>query len=281
MNMFLAILSQALVFTPVSFGMYVSSKILKITDLAIDGSFLIGAAAFTLGALNHYHPLVSIGAAIVAGGLVGLISSFIQYKNRVQPIIAGILAVFFTHGAFFLCMKGPNVGLFGGTTFAQFQGVPLIISILSLVLVAGLVINLVLTSSTGLGLRAFGTNPQLLTQLGKKSEAFRQIGLAVANSSAALAGALTAQQNGYADISMGFGVALIGIAAILIGQHAANHITVPRNYELALHLGMCFLGTFVYFAFITSLLVSGVNPVYLKSIFALTLSIALQTTSST
>ena len=278
--MLFAILSQALVFTPVSFGMYVSARILKITDLAIDGSFLLGAAAFTLCSLNQFNPFVSIACALIAGATVGLVSSFIQYKNKVQPIIAGILAVFFTHGAFFLCMKGPNVGLFGGSSFAQFSTLSPLTLISGVILIAGLCAAYVLNSTIGLGLRTFGSNPQLLTQLGKNSETFRQIGLALSNAAAGLAGALTAQQNGYADISMGFGVALIGIATILIGQHLANNFSVPRSYEFAAHLAFCFVGTFIYFAFITTLLVSGINPLYLKSIFALALSIGLHATST-
>jgi len=280
MNMFLAVLSQALVFTPVSFGMYISAKILKITDLAIDGSFLLGAAAFTLCSLNQLNPFVGIACALIAGAAVGLVSSAIQYKNRVQPIIAGILAVFFTHGAFFLCMKGPNVGLHGGSSFAQFSGISPIFLILATVMTLGFCANHALTSSTGLGLRTFGSNPQLLVQLGKKSETYRQVGLAISNACAGIAGALTAQQNGYADVSMGFGVALIGIATILIGQHFASQIEIPRCYEFAAHLVFCFTGTLVYFAFITILLVSGINPLYLKSIFALALSLGLHATST-
>lgn len=280
MNMFLAILSQALVFTPVSFGMYISAKILKITDLAIDGSFLLGAAAFTLCSLRHLNPFVGVACALIAGAIVGLVSSAIQYKNRVQPIIAGILAVFFTHGAFFFCMKGPNVGLHGGSSFSQFSIASPIFLILATVIIVGFCANHALTSSTGLALRTFGSNPQLLVQLGKSSEAYRQIGLALSNACAGLAGALTAQQNGYADVSMGFGVALIGIATILIGQHFASQIPIPRTYEFAAHLVFCFMGTLVYFAFITILLVSGINPLYLKSIFAIALSLGLHATST-
>lgn len=278
--MLFAILSQALVFTPVSFGMYISAKILKITDLAIDGSFLLGAAAFTLCSLSKINPFVGIACALAAGAITGLVSSAIQYKNRVQPIIAGILTVFFTHGAFFFFMKGPNVGLHDGSSFFQFTGISPLFLIFATIITTGFCAHHILTSSTGLALRTFGSNPQLLVQLGKRSELYRQIGLAIGNSCAGLAGALTAQQNGYADVSMGFGVALIGIATLLIGQHFASQIKITRNYELATHLFFCFVGTLVYFSFITILLVSGINPIYLKSIFALALSFGLHATSA-
>jgi len=181
-------------------------------------------------------------------------------------------------------MKGPNVSLYGGLTLSNFitntpvwtrEFLPLAIA-----LGVALCVKHVLTSSLGLAMKTFGSNPNLLTQLGKKTENFRSIGLALSNGAAGMSGALTAQQNGYADVTMGFVVTLIGIATVLIGSHLIKNLTQSNNLSTTHNLIACFLGTFVYFFFITLLLISGINPLYLKSVFALVLAASLYLTSN-
>ena len=280
MSLLLAIFSQTVVFASLSFGMYLSTKILRITDLAIDGSFLLGAAAFTLCAIKQFHPAISLICAALAGASVGLASSILQEKNKIQPIIAGILSVFLAHGAFFLLIKSPTGGLYGGRTLASLQPISMLIATTGILFLVGFLMHLLLNSTSGLALRAFGSNPQLLTQLGKNPESFRRIGLSFSNAAAGIAGALTAQQNGYADISMGFGIALIGIATVLIGQHFAKYLQPTPQGEITTSLVACFFGAFIYFAFITVLLITGVSPLYLKSLFALALALVLHVTST-
>lgn len=280
MSLLLAIFGQTVVFTSLSFGMYLNTKILRITDLAIDGSFLLGAATFTLCALKQFHPIISLICAALSGASVGFTSSMLQQKNKVQPIIAGILSVFLAHGAFFLLIKSPNVGLYGGRTLAHLQPTTMLIITTCILLLVGFLMHLLLNSTSGLALRTFGSNPHLLTQLGKNPESHRRIGLSCSNAAAGIAGALTAQQNGYADISMGFGIALIGIATVLIGQHFAKYLQPTYQHAITTNLVACFFGAFIYFAFITMLLIIGVSPLYLKSIFALALALVLHATST-
>lgn len=281
--MILAIMSQTSVFVPLSVGIFISTAILRITDLAIDGSFLLGAATFTLLSLKHCNPFISLLCAMLAGSFIGFISAVFQRHGTIQPIIAGMLAVFLAHGAFFLAMRGPNVSLYSGITFSNFitniptwaRGfVPMAIA-----LCVACIVGRILTSSLGLAMRTFGTNPTLLTQLGKNAETFRIIGLGLSNAAAGISGALTAQQNGYADVSMGFGVTLIGIATVLMGTHIAKSVANSDKLTIPSGIMGCFLGTFLYFGFITLLLVTGISPLYLKSIFALVLGIMLYATS--
>ena len=283
MSLLLAILSQASVFVPLSVGIYISTAVLHITDLAIDGSFLLGAATFTRLSLKQCNPIISLLCGMFTGSLIGLVSGAFQRNGKIQPIIAGMLSVFIAHGAFFLFMKGPNVSLYGGLTFSNFiENTPAWARGFTPMIIATCVaygVRHILSSSLGLSLRAFGSNPMLLTQLGKKPETFRLIGLALSNAAAGISGALTAQQNGYADVSMGFGVTLVGIATVLIGTHLIKSITGSSTLNFTNNLLGCFLGTFVYFFFITMLLISGISPLYLKSVFALVLGVSLYATS--
>lgn len=283
MSMLLAILSQASVFIPLSIGIYISTAILHITDLAIDGSFLLGAATYTLLSLKHCNPLLSIMCAALTGSLIGLVSAVFQRNGNIQPIIAGMLAVFIAHGAFFLIMGGPNVSLYGGSTLATLlTGAPTWVQKLAplgVSLIVAYSTFIILSSCLGLALRTFGSNPMLLTQLGKTPENLRLIGLALSNAAAGMSGALTAQQNGYADISMGFGVTLIGIATVLIGVHMLKTFTKAKTVTTSGALIGCFIGTFIYFFFNTLLLISGISPLYLKSVFALVLGACLYLTN--
>ncbi len=194
-----------------------------------------------------------------------------------------MLAVLIAHGAFFFIVGSTNVNLYSGLTFSNFiantpewirGGIPLIIA-----LCVAWSVNIVLSSCLGLAMRTFGSNPNLLSQLGKSSETYRTLGLALSNGAAGISGALTAQQNGYADVSMGFGVTLIGIATVLIGAHLIKNISGSNRLTTISSLAGCFLGAFIYFLFIRLLLISGISPLYLKSVFALVLGIGLYATS--
>jgi putative ABC transport system permease protein len=276
MNLLLAILSQVAVFLPLSIGVYINSVILKITDLTIDGSFLIGAATFTFIITHKQNPFFAVIAALIAGAIIGLISSIFQTKKRIDPIIASILTVFLAHGLFFIILSGPNVGLHGQETLLTlFPIVPKWLIPLTISTILTLIISKILSSTLGITLKAFGTQEKVLYQIGKNTEFYRHIGLSLSNACAGLAGALTAQQNGYADISMGFGMALIGIASVLIGKHFFR--IFKENTKSSLFF--CYIGSTIYFVFITALLISGVNPLYLKGIFAIILGLTLHLTT--
>jgi putative ABC transport system permease protein len=276
MNLLLAILSQIAVFVPLSIGVFLNTLILKITDLTIDGSFLLGGAAFTLAAINEFSPVMGILFAIFAGAATGLISSLFQTQKRIDPIIASILTTFIAHGVFFFMLSGPNISLYGKPTLFNYSPLLPGWSIAALVcMLLSVSIKLILSSSVGLTLKAFGAQEKILHQLGKNTEWYRHLGLALSNACAGLSGALTAQQNGYADISMGFGMALIGISSVLIGKHLWKTAFQSSKNTLL----FCYAGSTFYFVFIKILLAAGINPLYLKGILGILIGLLLQFSS--
>ena len=272
MNIFFGILEQALTLTPLVLGMYLSYSILKITDLTVDGTFVLGAAVFAR--TIHLGLLPALACSILAGALVGNIVAFMQRNNVVNDLIAGVLASFMLYSVNLQIMGRPNLSLLDAPTILSsldLQDWALPLGLVSILVVTCLFI--LLSSKFGLTLRAFGHNQKLLTVLGKLPENYRMFGLALSNSLAALSGALASQVNGFADINMGFGLALVGIGAVVIGRQL-----IIKNQEKFCgiqELSACFLGVFLYFAALNLLLRFGINPVNLKLVLGLVLFVAL------
>ncbi len=191
---------------------------MKITDLTVDGTYVLGAAVFARSL--SFGLFLALIFAVIAGGIIGSIVSFMQKNNRINGLIAGILASFMLYSVNLQIMQRPNISVLGMPTLLSILDlenwlVPLII-INCLIIFAVIIL---LKGKLGLFLRAFGFNKDLLINLGKPAELYRMLGLSISNCLAALTGTLSAQINGFADINMGFGVALVGIGAIVIGRY--------------------------------------------------------------
>jgi putative ABC transport system permease protein len=200
------------------------------------------------------------------------VCALVQRNNRLDPLIVGILMAFILHSLGLVVMGRPNIGLLQrATIFNAVQNLltvpPLVTRIVTLSIIVGvfaLALTVLLSTRYGLWLKAFGNNQNLVALLGKNPERLRIIGLALGNCLAALSGCLTAQASGYADINMGIGQALIGIAMILLGKELLRHMAKTDIAHDGLGIGCVFLGCIVYFLLTNELIRFGLNPVYLK-----------------
>lgn len=218
MNLLISALEQSLIMLPLILGMYISYRILKITDLTVDGTYVLGAAVFAKSIALGLFPAMIL--AITAGGIIGSIVSFMQKNNRINGLIAGILASFMLYSVNLKIMQRPNISILGMPSLLALFNTEnwlLLLIILNIIVIFAVII--LLKKQLGLMLRAFGFNKDLLITLGKPAEVYRTVGLSISNALASLTGSISAQVNGFADINMGFGVALVGIGAIVIGRH--------------------------------------------------------------
>lgn len=269
---YVQILEQSLLMFPLVLGIYVSFGVLKIADLSVDGSFVLGAAVFATLSTLGIPFFVAMMLAVLAGALSGVFCAVIQRRNRIDPLIAGILVAFILHSLSLVVMQRPNIGLLTITTiFSSAAEIlpwsPLIVRLVVLLLLLGVIslgLTLFISSPYGLWLKSFGNNQNLVAMLGRNPESLRMVGLGLGNGFAALSGCLTAQASGYADINMGFGQALIGIAVILLGKEILRLIHKNSITDDAFAVvGIC-AGTIFYFFIINELIRIGLNPVYLK-----------------
>jgi len=284
MDILLPALEQSALFFPLALGIYLSYGVLRTTDLTIDGSFVLGAGVFARFLTSGVSPWLSLLCAIIAGCCAGIGVSLIQKGDRINGLIAGVLALFILYSVNFQVMGRPNIGLYEADSL--FSLAPLLgqqgqwIMLVTLVALILLFMIFLLKTRLGLVLRAFGDNPYLLTNLGKSTERYRFFGLALSNGLAACCGALSAQIYGYADINMGFGVTLTGIGAVVIGLQLMKHFTCNRPYSVSLDLLGCFIGVFLYFLMINIFLRIGIDPINLKLVLGLVLIFFLRTAST-
>ena len=235
---------------------------------------------------SGFSELTSLIVALLGGALAGVGVALLQRYAKINSLIASILAVFMLYSINFGIMGRPNVGLLNyNTVVSNLQSdnqVVFSLALFAFAIILVLALYLLVKSRLGLKLRAFGSNRNLLPNLGINSTFYLIVGLAISNMLAALCGVLTAQINGYADIHMGLGMALTGIGAVVIGCKLVHTIFIRNEgFNLKADLIGCFLGTYIYFLMLNIFLKIGLNPMYLKLVLGLTLAIFLSTANYT
>jgi putative ABC transport system permease protein len=284
-SLLIAIITQSLTFLPLALGISVSYRILRATDMTIDGSFVLGAAVFARLVTLGISPALAGLCALLSGALAGVMVSFIQRGGRVDPLLAGVLATFILTSLNLVIMNRPNINLLSQTTLLS--GAFAKSDLMGWMLVAVyctvfcLITCFLLSSRLGLILRALGDNPALLQRMGQPIEFYRCVGFALTNALSAVAGCLTAQTVGYADIGMGFGMTLTGIGAIILGQQIISIFIKSMSLRLLAEFSACLCGVLLYFFAINALLRMDIDPVYLKMVLGLVLILFIRTATQT
>lgn len=280
LSLIIVVITQAIPFILLAFGISISYHILRATDMTIDGSFVIGAAVFARLISMGHTPALSASVALFCGACAGLLTAFIQRGGRVDSLLAGVLATFILSSVNLIIMGKPNISLLSSDTLvsAAFNKSDLAGWLVTAAYSLSLcfIVYCILRSRIGLTLRAFGDNPVLLKRMGKHIERYRMIGFALTNMLAAAAGCLTAQVVGYADVGMGFGMTLTGIGSIILGQHILRRLYKTNYFRATAEFFSCLIGVLLYFFSLNLLLRLDINPVYLKMILGLLLIVFLR-----
>ena len=267
--------------------MYISYTVMKITDLSIDGTMVLGSAITAKLLLNGFDPIVTIFIAMLGGFISGVCVGFIQYKNSIDDVIVGLLMGFILYSINLNIMGKPHLVIMHTNNIVKLAAElnnehrKFIVLFISGVFITSLCL-LIMHSRFGLKLRAFGDNSNLMQNLGFNPEFYRVIGLGMSGCMAAVCGSMTSQIYCYTDINMGIGMAITTIGALVIGIHFHGKIKV-FNVKLLEHntptelLG-CFLGIFCYFGITNLLVLLEINPINFKLIFALIIILSLKLT---
>ncbi|MEM7494887.1 MAG: ABC transporter permease [Myxococcota bacterium] len=280
-----SILQEILVFFPVTLGVHLSYAVLRIPDLTVDGSFVLGAAVCARLIHVGAPASVAMGAAFVAGVLAGVLTAWIQRGGRISPLLAGILSVFILQSVNLQVMGRPNLSLLEYATLSTWLTrsfstwnpwtAPIGLAVLVGIVSAGYAA--VLRSRTGLWLRAAGCQPAGARLMGQDPQRLRLLGLALSNGLVGLAGALTAQHSGYADVNMGMGLVLLGIATVIIAQQLIAATFGNRPAPAGAQVALCFVGAGAYFTTVHLFVLGGVPPHWLKLAIGLGLIAFLRT----
>ncbi len=259
--MLVGTLEQSLIFAIMVMGVYISYRILDTPDMTVDGSFPMGAAICASCLVKGVNPIVALILAILGGGIAGFVSGFISVKFKIAGLLAGIIVMTGLYSINIRIMGRANVSLFNVDHLFK-GGVNNIIVIVVAVALCKIILDFLLKTKFGFVLRALGDNETLVTTLGVNKSKLKVYGLIISNAIVAFSGGLYAQYQGFADVGMGTGTIVTGLASIIIGE------TILRNRRRFLMTTTVILGTIVYRLIITMALKIGVNASDLKLITA-------------
>lgn len=259
-------------------GVFLTFRILNYADLSVDGSLPLGAAITATLIFNGMNPLLATLLAIPLGALAGLITGVLHTRFSITPLLSGILTMIGLYSINLRIMSRPNVTLLRHETIfdllSSATGLSLRLSqtFIALAVIIAVVIGLYLFLNTELGqaLRGTGDNEVMLRSLGVNTDRMKIMGLAISNALVALSGAMIAQYQGFADINMGIGMIIIGLASVIIGEVALGVKSIPGR------LCAVVIGSVLYrLAIALVLRISFIDYTDLKLFTALLVTIAL------
>lgn len=267
--------TQGIIWGIMAIGVYITYKILDIADLTVDGSFTTGGAVLVI-CMTQYNMNVGIALliAFIAGCLAGFLTGIFHTKFGIPAILSGILTQFALYSINLRIMTRANVALNVrkySVLLTSFDAANALLT--SAIFVAILIGILYLFFGTELGysLRATGCNHNMARANGINTERNKILGLILSNGVVALSGGLLAQYQGFADINMGRGAIVIGLAAVIIGEVLFSKIY--RNF--AVRLLSAVVGGILYYIIITLVLRMGLKADDLKLLSALVVAVFL------
>ena len=272
---FLGSVELGVIYAIMALGVFLSFRTLNMPDLTVDGSFVLGAAVSAV-LCTAGHPLAGAALALTAGALAGCVTALLHTKLKIQPILSGILTMLALYSINLKVMNGrANIPLLNLKTIFNFTGwmsgfdhAALLISFILLFTVM-MLLYFFLKTRIGLVLRATGDNEQMVRALGVSTDLTKLVGLALANALVGLSGALIAQYQSFADVGMGIGMVIIGLASVIIGEAVFGVSNLLRR------LAAVVLGSILYRLVIALALELGMPPTDLKLISAVIVCAAL------
>jgi len=272
--MIISSVSQGLLWGILGLGIYLTFRILNFPDMTTEGSFPLGGAVAVTLMNMEIHPLVATLTGALAGCLAGLATGLLYTKGKIPTLLAGILVMTSCNSLMLMIMGRANLGLLDIQTlqdllpFSKDSNL-LILGLLAVLLViAGLIYFLY--TKLGQAYIATGDNRDMAKSFGINTDRMEVMGLVVSNGLIALAGALVSQQDGYADVSKGIGVIVIGLASMIIGE-----VLFSTGLTLLERLIAIVVGSILYQFLIAAVIALGFNTNYLKLFSALVLAICL------
>ena len=285
MNLLIGALSIGLILSLLALGVYISFRIFSFADLTTDGSITLGAAVAAVLIVRGTNPFLATAIAAVAGGAAGSVTGLLHTRFKIHGMLAGILVMTALYSVNLHVMGRSNVPLLGRHTVAavaeglaaRLLGAPsvmvagwevaardvaVLLAAAAAVALVCLVIYVFFRTNLGTAMRATGDNAQMIRALGVDTGNMIVVGLALANTLVALSGALLAQYQGFADVQMGIGMVVWGLASVIIGE------ALLRTRSLAMTIAGAVMGSVLFRLLVAIALRWGLDPNDLKLVTA-------------
>ena len=277
LDLVLSTVSQGLLWAIMALGVFLTFRVLDIADLSVEGTFPLGAAvAATLIDAGHSVWFAML-IALIAGCIGGTVTALLTTKLKIPALLSGILTMIGLYSVNLMIMGKANVPLLRAETVFTLTEDLFGVSSVAATLIVGLVATVIVGAIMywffgtvlGTAIRATGCNPQMARAQGINTNVMVILGLLISNGLVALSGALVAQSNGFADVGMGTGTIVIGLASVIIGEVLFGTRSF-KNWLISV-----VLGSVVYRAVIAIVLELGMPPNDLKLFTAVLVAIAL------
>ena len=276
-DIILTAISQGLLWAIMAIGVVITFRILDIADLSAEGSFPLGAASTAIMIVNGINPLIATIGGFVAGMLAGAVAGFLHTKMKIPALLTGIIVLTALYSVNLLVLGSANVSLAGQTTLVTVFTSALNLSKLYAVILIGvifvalviLLLVVLLNTQMGLALRATGDNLAMGEANGIKVDRMKILGYMISNGLIALAGSLLAQNNGYADMNMGTGTIVNGLASIILAEVIVKYLPLGKR------LWSIVLGSILYRLVLVIILAMNVDAQMLKLASAVLLALIL------
>ncbi len=293
MTLLIGALSLGLILSFLALGVLISFRIFRFADITAEGSLPLGAAIAAVLLVRGVEPTLATAAAFCSGLLAGSITGVLHTKFKIHGLLAGILVMTALYSVNLNIMGRSNIPLISEVTlatYAEWAGAAILgsgpglnllgwevsirdafvfASVLVAVSVAGLILYLFFRTNLGTAMRATGDNDQMIRALGVNVEYMMIFGLAFSNGLIGLAGALLAQYQGFADVQMGIGMVVLGLASVIIGE------ALVGSGSLGLSIAGAVMGSVLFRLLVAIALRWGLDPNDLKLVTAVFVFLAL------
>ena len=273
-------------------GVFVSFRVFEFPDITADGSITLGGAVAATLLVAHVHPALATGIACAAGAVAGATTGVIHTRFGINRLLSGILVMTALYSVNLHVMGRSNVPLLAERTLATMadgagtatlgaerlqilgwdvstRDVSVLIFALLVAILAGAILFVFFRTHLGTAMQAAGDNPQMIRALGVNVNTMIVLGLALSNGMVALAGALLAQYQGFADVQMGIGMVVWGLASVIIGE------ALVGTRQLGFIITGAVMGSVLFRLLVAIALRGGLNPNDLKLITAVFVFVAL------
>jgi putative ABC transport system permease protein len=285
MSLLLGALTIGFILSLLALGVYISFRIFEFPDITAEGSITLGAAVAAVLLVHHWTPLAATLAGAAAGLLSGTLTGILAMKFKINRLLAGILTMTALYSVNLRIMGKSNIPLMTEHTMVSqsetwgrgFLGsevltiwrweipvrdVALIVIVPALILLVSVLLWVFFRTNIGTAMRATGDNAQMIRALGSDDALMVILGLALSNSLIALSGALLAQYQGFADVQMGIGMVVWGLASVIIGE------ALVGTRQLGFAITGAVMGSILFRLLVAMALRWGLNPNDLKLITA-------------
>lgn len=277
LDLVLSTVSQGLLWAIMALGVFLTFRVLDIADLSVEGTFPLGAAVAATFIDAGHSVWFAMLIALIAGCIGGTVTALLTTKLKIPALLSGILTMIGLYSVNLMIMGKANVPLLRAETVFTLTedlfGVSSVVATLIVGLIATTVVGVIMYwffgTVLGTAIRATGCNPQMARAQGINTNVMVILGLLISNGLVALSGALVAQSNGFADVGMGTGTIVIGLASVIIGEVLFGTRSF-KNWLISV-----VLGSVVYRAVIAIVLELGMPPNDLKLFTAVLVAIAL------